>query len=195
MTVDFNCFHLPIQIDKLTLQTFSTKAKTHILHLISFSKQMETSRPGFNERTSKIHLFGEVLNQWILMIHMMEHISHFHLWTTGFYINKSWRGCKEAAGWPMVTFSNDLGGCPNWEHWWGLPGFEAKDKTQPPFTLYTSTKGPELASKFHQGGKIELFVAWKTLQNYRGRLNYGRRDIYSSLLFYKESFNSTILIP
>ena len=41
------------------------------------------------------------------------------------YINKNWRGCKEAAGWPMVTFSNDLGGCPNWEHWWGLPGFEA----------------------------------------------------------------------
>ena len=75
-----------------------------------------------------------------------------------FYINKNWGGCKNDAGWLMVTFSNGLRGCPNWEHWWGLPGFEAKDKTQPPFILYSSTKGAQLASKFNHGGKIELFV-------------------------------------
>ena len=75
-----------------------------------------------------------------------------------FYINRNWGGCENDAGWLMVTFSNGSSECW-WEDWWGLPGFEAKDKTQPPFILYSSTKGPQLVSKFHQGGKIELFVA------------------------------------
>ena len=76
-----------------------------------------------------------------------------------FYINKNWGGCNKDRGWLMVTFADgSKKECANWEFWWGLPGFEATDKTQPPFILYSSTEGPELASNFRHGGKIELFV-------------------------------------